>query len=176
MHAMKTWSVGCMIAMLAGAVLSAAAQAPWPSKPITYVVPFAPGGNTDTLARLIGPKLSSRSASLSSSTTSPAPAAISAQLSPPRRRRTVTRSWAAQSVRTRSTQASIPSMPYDAVKSFEPVIMLGTGPLVLVAGAATPYKSLQDVIAAAKAKPGDLASRPRVPARPRIWRASCSRF
>ena len=49
-----------------------------------------------------------------------------------------------------------PKLPYDVVKSFEPVILLGTSPLVLVTGAAQPYKSLQDVIAAAKAKPGDL--------------------
>ena len=43
--------------ILAAIVGHAAAQAPWPSKPITYVVPFAPGGNTDTLARLLGKDL-----------------------------------------------------------------------------------------------------------------------
>src|SRR5262245_5877882 len=59
MRATRTGSIGCVVAMLASALSPAAAQAPWPSKPITYVVPFAPGGNTDTLARLIGPKLSS---------------------------------------------------------------------------------------------------------------------
>src|SRR5688572_28159101 len=37
--------------------LGAQAQDKWPSKPITYVVPFAPGGTTDVLARLIGQKL-----------------------------------------------------------------------------------------------------------------------
>ena len=157
MHAMKTWSVGCMIAMLAGAVLSAAAQAPWPSKPITYVVPFAPGGNTDTLARLIGPKLSSALGQ---------PVVIDNK---PGAGGNIGSAFAAKAapngytilggtISSHAINPSVyPNMPYDAVKSFEPVIMLGTGPLVLVAGAATPYKSLQDVIAAAKAKPGDLS-------------------
>jgi tripartite-type tricarboxylate transporter receptor subunit TctC len=36
-----------------------------------------------------------------------------------------------------------PSMPYDAVKSFEPVILIGSSPLVLCAAASTPYKTLQ---------------------------------
>ena len=48
-------------------------------------------------------------------------------------------------------------MPYDAVKSFEPIIIIGSSPLVLAVNANTPYKTLQDVIAAAKAKPGRLA-------------------
>ena len=48
-----------LIVMTAGlAAFPVVAQAPWPSKPIVYVVPFAVGGNTDTLARVIGPKLS----------------------------------------------------------------------------------------------------------------------
>jgi tripartite-type tricarboxylate transporter receptor subunit TctC len=47
---------------------------------------------------------------------------------------------------------------YDPVKSFEPVAMLGSGPLVLVVPAASPYKTLDDVLAASKAKPGGLSS------------------
>jgi tripartite-type tricarboxylate transporter receptor subunit TctC len=48
-------------------------------------------------------------------------------------------------------------MPYDAVKSFEPVILLGSNPLVFAVNASTPYKSLKEVLDAAKAKPGQLA-------------------
>src|SRR5687767_15302490 len=55
MFSLKKWIAVAVIAAIPA--LSLAADA-WPNKPITYVVPFAPGGNTDTLARIIGPKLS----------------------------------------------------------------------------------------------------------------------
>ena len=49
------------------------------------------------------------------------------------------------------------SMPYDAAKSFQPITLIGTNANVLVVGAASPYKTVQDVIAAAKAKPGSIS-------------------
>ncbi|HBD35994.1 MAG TPA: MFS transporter, partial [Cupriavidus sp.] len=47
-------------------------------------------------------------------------------------------------------------MPYDPVKNFQPVALIGTLPNVLVVNANSPWKSVQDVIAAAKAKPGSV--------------------
>jgi len=57
MRRMNTWSVAMACVLLAGAVSWSQAQPAWPSRPIVYVVPFAPGGNTDTLARLLNQKL-----------------------------------------------------------------------------------------------------------------------
>jgi tripartite-type tricarboxylate transporter receptor subunit TctC len=51
-------SIGTLAFAALGAVSSSAVAQEWPTKAITYVVPFAVGGNTDTLARLIGQKLS----------------------------------------------------------------------------------------------------------------------
>lgn len=154
--------VGVAMAMVGLAALGivagpAAAQDNWPSKPITYVVPFAPGGNTDTLARLISQKL---------------PALLGQPVvveNKPGAGGNVGSDYVAKSKPDGYTilggtisshainQSVYPQMPYDAVKSFEPVIMIGSGPLVLAVGADTPYKSVQDVIAAAKAKPGSLS-------------------
>jgi tripartite-type tricarboxylate transporter receptor subunit TctC len=156
MRATRTWSVGCLLALLASGIPPAAAQAPWPSKPITYVVPFAPGGNTDTLARLIGPKLA---AALGQ------PVVIENK---PGAGGNIGSDFVAKAapdghtilggtISSHAINPSVyPKMPYDAVRSFEPIILIGSSPLVLVVGASTPYKSLQDVVAAAKAKPGDL--------------------
>ncbi len=156
MRVTRRWSVGCVLAVLASGSLPAAAQAPWPAKPITYVVPFAPGGNTDTLARLIGQKLS------------PVLGQPIVVENKPGAGGNVGSGFVAKAkpdgytilggtISSHAINASVyPDLPYDVVKSFEPVILIGTGPLVLVASASTPYKSLQDVIAAAKAKPGEL--------------------
>ena len=76
-----------------------------PDQPVTIIVPFAAGGNTDAFARMVGEELDRRWASASSSTTRPAPAAISAWAARPRGARTATR-WAwARSAPTRSTHA-----------------------------------------------------------------------
>ena len=120
-------------------------------------MPFAPGGNTDTLVRLIGNKLS---------TTLGQPVIVENK---PGAGGNVGSDFVAKAKPdgytflggTISSHAINPSlydkMPYDAVKSFEPVILLGTAPLVLVVNAASPYKTAADLIAAAKAKPGDIA-------------------
>jgi tripartite-type tricarboxylate transporter receptor subunit TctC len=154
MHVMRTLTV--VGTLLANAALPAAAQAPWPSKAITYVVPFAPGGNTDTLARLISTKLS---AALGQ------PVVVENK---PGAGGNIGSDFVAKATPDGHTilggtisshainQSVYPKMPYDAVKSFEPIIMIGSSPLVLVVNANTPYKTLPDVIAAAKAKPGTL--------------------
>ena len=62
-----------------------------------------------------------------------------------------------------------PKMPYDAAKDFAPVILLGSISNVLLVGADQPYKTVADVVAAAKAKPG----RCRSPRPARAARSTC---
>src|SRR5262249_16286335 len=127
------------------------------SKPITYVVPFAPGGNTDTLARIISTKLS---------TALGQPVVVENK---PGAGGNIGSDFVAKAKPdgytilggTISSHAinpsAYPKMPDDAVKSFEPIIVIGGGPLVLCVGAESPYKTLQELIAAAKAKPGTIS-------------------
>jgi tripartite-type tricarboxylate transporter receptor subunit TctC len=145
-----------LCASLAGFAADAPAQAPWPSKAVTYVVPFAPGGNTDTLARLLGKDLAVALGQ---------PVVIENK---PGAGGNIGSEYVAKAapdgytilggtISSHSINPSVyPKMPYDAVKSFEPVIMIGRSPLVLVVGAGTPYKTFNDLVSAAKAKPGGL--------------------
>ena len=137
------------------AMLPAAAQSAWPTgKAITYMVPFPPGGNTDTLARVIAQPLGQAlgtpvvidnkggaGGSVGSAIAARAPADGYTILG--------------GTISSHSINISLYSkLDYDPVKSFTPVAMLGSGPLVLVVPAASPYKTLADVLAASKAKAG----------------------
>ncbi len=151
-----------LLPVLAAAGLTAAmplahADPAWPSKPITYVVPFPPGGTTDILARALGQKLS---------LVLKTPVVIENKPGAGGNIGSAFVSKAAPdgytilggTISSHAINASMYShMPYDAVKSFEPITLIGTNANVLVVGAASPFKSVQDIIAAAKAKPGTLS-------------------
>ena len=134
----------------------AAAQA-WPSKPITYVVPFPAGGTTDVLARIIGQKLG------------PALGTTIVVENKPGAGGNVGSEFVARAapdgytilggtISSHSINVSLyPKLPYDPVTSFQPITLIGTNPNILVVPASSPYKSVQDVTAALKAKPGSLS-------------------
>ena len=143
------------LACSAFAAPHAAAQSTWPTgKAITYLVPFAPGGNTDTLARLIAQPLGKAlgtpividnkggaGGSVGSAIAARAPADGYNIMG--------------GTISSHAINVSLYNkIDYDPIKSFVPVAMLGSGPLVLVVPASSPYKTLADVLAAAKAKSG----------------------
>ncbi|MCA0425089.1 MAG: tripartite tricarboxylate transporter substrate binding protein, partial [Proteobacteria bacterium] len=135
-----------------------AAQQTWPTgKNITYVVPYPPGGTTDVLARLIVQKLA------------PALGATIIVENKPGATGAIGGDFVAKSAPDGFTilGTSIgpmailpglnPTLPYDPIASFEPVVMIGTIPSVLIVAGDSPYKSVADLVAAAKANPGKLS-------------------
>jgi tripartite-type tricarboxylate transporter receptor subunit TctC len=147
--------------LLAGAVaaLPAAAQGSWPAgKAITYVVPFPPGGNTDTLARLIAQPLSAALGTPVVIDNKPGAggsvgSALAARANPDGY------TILGGTISSHAINVSLyAKLDYDPVSSFAPVAMLGSGPLVLVVPASSPYKTLNDVLAGSKAKSGGLSS------------------
>lgn len=128
----------------------------WPTKPIKYIVPFSAGGTTDTLARIIGQKLSVALGQPVIVDNKPgAGGNIGSELV----------SKAAPdgytilggTVSSHAINSSLyAKMPYDAEKSFVPITLIGTNPLVLIVPSNSPITSLKDLIAQAKAKPGKL--------------------
>jgi tripartite-type tricarboxylate transporter receptor subunit TctC len=148
-------------ALLAAAALlaltgGAQAQDAWPTKPIRLVVPFAAGGTSDVLARTLGDKLQ---AALKQSVIVDNKAgaggvigADSVAKSAPDGYTLLLGTIASHAI----NPALQPKMPYDASKDFAPVILLGSISNVLLVGANQPFKTVKDLIAAAKAKPGEI--------------------
>jgi tripartite-type tricarboxylate transporter receptor subunit TctC len=134
------------------------AQDAWPSKPITIVAPFAAGGTSDVLARVIAERLSAAlKQPVVVDNKAGAGGIIGADAVAKARPDGYT--FLLGTIATHAINpALMPKMPYDAAKDFAPVILLGSISNVLVVGADQPYKSVKDLIAAAKAKPGEIAT------------------
>ena len=142
------------IALAVGAVLAGPvwAQDKWPSKPITYVVPFPAGGTTDILARLIAQKLGpALGTTIIVDNKGGAGGSVGSEIAS--RAAPDGYTILGGTISSHAINVSLyPKLGYDPIKSFEPITLIGTNPTVLVVNQASPYKTLQDVIAAGKAK------------------------
>ena len=142
---------------LAAPYAQAQAQTPsYPSKPIRIVVPFGPGGATDVVARTVADKLSARLGQPMIVDNKPGASTMIgadavAKAAPDGYTLLVSGS---------STYSVAPAlkerMPYDHQKDLALIALLVKAPLVLVSGPSAPVKSLAELIALAKSKPGDL--------------------
>ena len=141
------------------ALLCAAASAAWaqdyPSRAILLVVPFTPGTTADSLARLVQPRLSQRWGVPVVVENRPGASGIIgidsvAKANPDG----YTYLFASTAFGTLA--AMHPKLPYDPDKSFAPVMLLGTSPLSLVVSDRFPGKTVKEMIALAKARPGEI--------------------
>jgi tripartite-type tricarboxylate transporter receptor subunit TctC len=133
----------------------ALAQA-YPAKPITYIVPFGAGGTTDVLGRLVtskaGPALGTTFVIENKPGAGGSTGTDIAAKAPPD-------GYTIQggTISSHAINASLyAKLPYDPIKNFQPITMIGSMPNVLVVRADSPYKTIQDVVAAAKSKPGSI--------------------
>lgn len=141
------------LAAFAGQALS---QGPWPDRPVVWVSVSAPGGNSDVVARVITQKLSQRlkvpvvvenkpgaSGGIASAYVAKAPADGHTLL--------------AGSIASHAIYPLIGKVAFDPLRDFVPVMVLGTNANVLVVPVDSPYKTVQDILAAARAQPGAVA-------------------
>jgi len=141
--------VGVVLAAAAG--LAAAQE--WPTKTVKFVSPYPPGGSVDPLARLFAAKLGdSLKQTFIVENRTGASGIIGTE-------------YVAKSAPDGYTfvfifdthavhQALNPKLPFDPLKDFEPVMIVGTAPMAITTGAQKPYKTFQDVLAAAKSGSG----------------------
>jgi tripartite-type tricarboxylate transporter receptor subunit TctC len=133
----------------------AATTSTWPTKPVRFVTAFAAGGSSDTIARIVSEQLtgvlaqqvvvdnrSGGNGVLGSAIAAQAPADGYTWL-------VVFDSHATNSSLNKS-------LPYDTLRDFAPVMLLASSPYALIVAANSSYKSVADIINAAKAKPGEL--------------------
>ena len=135
---------------------TAHAQTAYPTKTIRIVVPFAPGGTSDILARAIGPKLTEAwGQSVVIENRTGANGNVGADFvakSPPDGYTMLLSDVGALSI----NPSVYPNMPYDPVKDFAPVVMVSYSPHVLGVHPSVPVNSVKELIDYAKANPGKM--------------------
>jgi tripartite-type tricarboxylate transporter receptor subunit TctC len=133
-----------------------AAQAAYPDKPIRIIVTFPPGGVTDLLARIVGQKLSERLGQpvvVENRGGMGGSIGVQAAVKAPADGHTLVFSaFGAFTVNT----VLYKQLGYDPLKDFEPVAPVASVPNLLVVPTSSPYKTLAELISAARAKPGSL--------------------
>ena len=146
---MKSLVVTAFAAVIAAAAPLAQA---WPDKPVTIVVPTAPGGGNDAMARILAQKLGPLLGQpVIVDNRAGANGAIAAEY--------VARAAADGHmlmfgyVATHAMNPALQKLRYDPVADFAPVGLVGTSPTLMVANTATPVKDVRDLVAQLKAKP-----------------------
>ena len=144
------------------AILSFAAPAPvvaaenYPTRPIRLIVPFVPGGGTDMVARVIAPKLSER---LGTSVVVDNRGGAGSIIGTGMVAKATPDGYTLLVCDTAYTiQPVLQKLEYDPIKSFSLIASLVTGDSMLVSPSNLPVKTLQDFIALAKQKPGQLVA------------------
>ena len=139
------------LALLSGMAL---AQAAWPAKPITFVVPQAPGGANDVIARAVAQGLES---SLGQPVIVENRPGANGNLGTGQVARSAADGYTflvtAQSAYT-INPALYTKVPFDPIKDFTPVMQLAVAPYLLVVNPNFPAKNLNELVAYAKANPG----------------------
>ncbi len=139
-------------ALMSSLGLSAMAQGQFPSKTMTFVVPYPAGGANDMLGRLIGQKMAEALNATAMVDNKPGAAALlgaSAVARAPADGHTLL-------IGGLATHAASPNMlkaDYDPLKDFEPVGMIGSAPIIAITFNDSPFKTLKDVVDAARKDP-----------------------
>lgn len=135
----------------------AVAQSGWPARPVTLVVPFPPGGGTDTGARILAEQLSRKwGQPVIVDNKGGAAGMVGAEFVAKAKPDGYTLIMG--NIGTQSINPSLyPKMNYDAAKGFAPISLVAELPLAMMVNPSVPAKSVQEFIALAKSEPGKLS-------------------
>ena len=147
--------VACALSLCGTWATPAWGQDRYPSRPVRVIVPFAPGGGSDVLARYLGPRLSERLGQPVVVDNRPAASGVVgadlvAKATPDGYTLLLVFSTHAQSAQL------FAKLPFDPIKDFAPITLVITAPLGMMLNPAVPAKTVKEFIAHAKANPGKL--------------------
>ena len=146
----------CGAALALALAAAGSAHAAYPEKPIRLVVPFAPGGGTDLIARTLGAGMAQALGQPVVIDNKPGAGTVIGTdfvaKSAPDGYTLVIASFAHA-----VNPSLVPKLPYASDKAFTPVILIGRGPNVLVVRTGSPFRTVKDVVAAAAANPEKLS-------------------
>jgi tripartite-type tricarboxylate transporter receptor subunit TctC len=149
----RIWNLAFAGVALLGAATAAAQADKWPQKPVTFIVPFPPGGGTDISARTVAAKLSAKwGQSVIVENRSGAAGILGAEAVAKARPDGYTLLIA--NIGTQSINPSLyPKLPYDPDKAFAPISLICELPFVLMASPSFAPNSVKELVALAKSKP-----------------------
>ena len=145
-----------MVLLLAGVASSASFAQAWPSKPIRVVVPFTAGGGTDAIARDLTQKITDTTKwafIIDNKPGSGGNIGVDNVAKSPADGYNLVLGQTSNLAINPSLYAKL---PYDPVKDLTPISMVASSPLALAVSANSPYKTLSELVAAAKAQPGSI--------------------
>lgn len=153
---MKPWHSALLALGLLSMTTPALANEQWPDRPVRLVVPYTPGGGTDGVARNLADKITRDTGWNIVVENKPG---AGGNIGMNHVAQSAPDGYAlgmGQTANLAINPAVLPSMPFDAAKDFTPVAIIAEVPTILVVRPDAPWQSLDDVIQAAKARPGEL--------------------
>lgn len=149
-------AAGLIVAPMLGQASDVPATPGWPTKPLRLIVPFAAGGGTDLVARSLADKLGAALGQAIVVDNKPGASGVIAMEAAARAQPDGYTLVLGSASTVVVNAAVLPDLPYDSVKSFEYIGDVGSASIAMVAHPDFPAKDLREVIALAKAKPGEL--------------------
>ncbi len=144
-----------VLTVTVGGVMPATAQERWPAKPVRLVVPFAPGGSTDVVARMLGQKLSVLwGQPVIVENRAGAGGNLGADMVAKSQADGYTLLMASGSITI--NPHIYKNMPFDTKKDLAPITNVASGPMLVVVPDRSPVKSVKELVALAKETPGAL--------------------
>lgn len=147
------WMSGLLVM---GSAVAANAQQSYPNKPIRLIVAFAPGGNTDTVGRIVGQKLGdSIGTQVIVDNRGGAGGVLGTEIAASANPDGYTLTMGTTTTHAIAV-AAYSKLRYDPIKSFVPIALVASAPYLLVVNSKVPARNLKEFIAYAKSQPGKL--------------------